>query len=669
LENAVVKQMVLIVEDVLGWRENLKLMLEAAGFSCAVASNFPDAIELLQSLNPLALVLDMRLEEDYGESDWKGWELARQARFQGISSVIVTGYAKPHISSRAFREFGVIDVFDKGYLSEHRSLFIQRVAEAIEVTQRRRAELSPLLEPLRAAWLEASQSLDSSQRFASATVKILGLLSEHLGTDYKRIESCEDRFIVFSLDTAAIFGGIALLDHLPVLFCRVRDFTDREIDQLMDFLSGKEMRGVFSKVALLVVLAEAARLRETQRLLDRLNRIYAFDIMLIEQGILEGIMIDESSSVALRQFVFSHTDLRSVSPFVTTGPTTDPVFFGREQELREVSEHLGSVSFALMGGRRIGKSSLLNRLHRMILPDIGFCSVYHDCSATLTSDTFLNAAIREWRPEPPPDVPATFGDLLQSSPTDKSLVLLLDEADKLVPADRANGWPLFNALRALVNTWQVHVVLSGERTLRDALRDPKSPLFNFANEILLGPLDFHAVEELVTRPMKQLEIELVDEKAIVDCIWAFTSGHPNVIQRLCRRLIERLNEKGTRRITLDDVDAVIEDPGFQREDFLSTYWEAATSLEKIISLLMADDENVRTLRTVRQALAECCNLRPKAREVDDALQRLVDLRSILKRTPAGYEFAVEAFPRVVVGTMTLDDMLAILAEEYQEQGE
>jgi hypothetical protein len=129
----------------------------------------------------------------------------------------------------------------------------------------------------------------------------------------------------------------------------------------------------------------------------------------------------------------------------------------------------------------------------------------------------------------------------------------------------------------------------------------------------------------------------------------------------------RLNEQGTRRITPDDVNAIIEDPGFQRDDFLSTYWEAATFLDKIISLLMTDDENVRTLRTVRRVLAERCDLQVKAREVDDALQRLVDLRSILKRTPIGYEFAVEAFPRVVGGTMTLKDMLERWVEDYAEE--
>jgi len=343
------------------------------------------------------------------------------------------------------------------------------------------------------------------------------------------------------------------------------------------------------------------------------------------------------------------------------------MFFGRESEMRKIAEFIASNSYVLIAGRRFGKSSVLLRLHHAYLPAAGFRTIYHDCSITPTSQAFLSATIRDWRPESPSALPVTFYDLLQSSPDDKPLVLLLDEADKLVPADSANNWPLFNALRALANSGRAQVVLSGERTLRDALRDPKSPLFNFANEMLLGPLDYRAVEELVTRPMKQLEIELVDEKAIVDHIWAFTSGHPNVVQRLCRRLIERLNEQGTRRITLDDVNTVIEDPAFQRDDFLSTYWEAATSLEKIISLLMADDEGVRTLRMVRQVLAERCNLHPKAREVDDALQRLVDLRSILKRTPTGYEFAVEAFPRVVAGTMTLEDMLEVLVEDYAEK--
>ena len=133
-------------------------------------------------------------------------------------------------------------------------------------------------------------------------------------------------------------------------------------------------------------------------------------------------------------------------------------------------------------------------------------------------------------------------------------------------------------LRRIASYGQMKFVFAGERELQEALRDADGPLFNFANEVRLGCLEFSAVNELVTRSMKQLEIELVDEPTVVRQIYDFTSGHPNVVQRLCRRLIDRLGERGNRRITADDVKAVTDDPRFQREDFLSTYWESATLL-------------------------------------------------------------------------------------------
>jgi len=472
-------------------------------------------------------------------------------------------------------------------------------------------------------------------------------------------------WVICTLHSATLFRDTNLPAYLPILLYDGASLPGDALQQIRAIL--EDYPSSHTQVALLILYAGVIDESALYSLVTKIRQAYAYDLIPIQRDDLLDITFSEEPQRELRRKVLSGVDLRSVSPFVINGPAPDNVFFGREDSLRELAEHIASGSYAVISGRRFGKTSVLHCLHHVRLPAAGFCTIYHDCSTTPTYVALLTATIRDWRPESPSEAPNTFGDLLQCPPTDKPLVLLLDEADKLVPVDRANGWVLFKALRALSNSGRAQIVLSGERSLRDALRDPKSPLFNFANEILLGPLDFRAVEELITRPMKQLEIELVDEKTIVDHIWAFTSGHPNIVQHLCRRLIERLNERGTRRITLDDVNAVIEDPGFQREDFLSTYWEAATSLEKIISLLMADDESVRALRTVRQALAERCNLHPKAREVDDALQRLVDLRSILKRTPTGYEFAVTAFPRVVAGTMTLEDMLEVWVEDYADE--
>jgi hypothetical protein len=501
--------------------------------------------------------------------------------------------------------------------------------------------------------------------FSDITSVILDTIRYAIGTEPTGLHDEYGRLVLYGLDVSPAVKNLRLPALLPVVFLRGAQLTVSDIQDVVHLLTIR--RGINTRVFLLVVTFDNEVLRNAKDLVYEQLRPYGYDAIVVTREQLSRIVFGDDPKASLRKLILSGVSLQTIAPFVITGPTPDHMFFGRELELRYIAERIRESSYAVVGGRRIGKSSLLIRLHRVRLPMYGLCTLYYDCSFTTTYESFLEADIsNEWS-RPFPDGPTTLGDLLYSSFNDKTLVLLLDEADKLVSVDSAQNWQIFNALRALVNSGRAQVVLSGERALRNALRDPKSPLFNFANEMFLGPLSFRAVKELVTRPMKQLEIELMDEKAILDRIWAFTSGHPNVVQRFCHRLIERLNELGTRHITLYDVDAIIEDPSFQRDDFLRTYWEGATPLEKIISLLMTDNDDIRTLQSTRQALAERCNLHPKAREMDEALQRLVDLRSILKRTPAGYEFAIEAFPLVVAGTMTLTDMLEILTEEYQEQ--
>ena len=577
----------------------------------------------------------------------------------------------------ALLETGKVRRRDVGLSAGLWELSVQRYVEQhrearIHYDERRRAIIATNADALSSfsrLWSQLGLPLPHSEVDRVAT-EALSLLAQALSGRIVTVpqDVLQDRGRLYVLDLA--LWDSPLPSQLPILVWLTAEVPGMgEIQQL-----SHQLLSQFEAIRRVAILVDLAGDDDPQRtpmreLLERLRQVLAYDFVPLGHEEIARVLIARKPRVALTHLMLPHVNLMSISPFVLTGPAPDVMFFGRELEMRKIGERIVSNSYVLIAGRRFGKSSVLLRLHRVRLPAAGFRTIYRDCSTTPTAQALLSARIRDWRPDPPPDSPATFGDVLQSPPADKPLVLLLDEADKLVPADRADGWRLFNTLRALSNSGRAQIILSGERTLRDALRDPKSPLFNFANEILLGPLDRRAAEELVTRPMQQLEIELVDEAAIVRRIYDFTSGHPNVIQRLCHRLIERLNEQGTRRVTLDDTNAVIEDPGFLRDDFLSTYWEAATSLEKIVSLLMADDEELRTFRAVRQALLERCNLRSRAQEVDAALQRLVDLRFLLKRTPTGYEFAVEAFPLVVAGTMTLDDMLEILTEEYREQSE
>jgi len=472
-----------------------------------------------------------------------------------------------------------------------------------------------------------------------------------------------DDLLVFDWNLMQSFEDLQLHGTLPILASLERKTSEKNIEFIRQILiervTGK------GRISLLFLFCDPELLDTARRSASILKDVYAYNVVLFDQKNLVDIASSQDQITTLRRFILSQIDLTTISPYIITGPTPEDFFFGREHELREITEHIKSSSYTIIGGRRIGKTSILNRLHRVRLKNAGFRTIYNDCSVVTDFESFLATPIRSWQPDSPINAPSTFGELLNNPPKDKPLVLLLDEADKLVPSDKQANWKLFNTLRSLVNSNMLQVVLSGERTLQDALRDSKSPLFNFANEIILGPLDYKAVDVLVTQPLKRLEIELIGQKEIVDQIWSFTSGHPNIVQRLCRRLIEKINKSRVRRISIEDVNDVIRDVNFQRQDFLDTYWENTSNLEKIVTLIMVELNHVSTLSEIRQAIFKRCDFNPSASQTDDALKRLTDLRSILKRTDHGYGFAVESFPRVVTDTLTLNDMFEILTENYE----
>lgn len=512
-----------------------------------------------------------------------------------------------------------------------------------------------------------AQAMSALERFVTVMTNTLGFSQAKLDLTTSIPASVVDMSRSLG-DLAVSDTGNALTSRVPLIFPTGDKLGPGFVNDLRGTMAALGTPN--SALVFAFPFADQSVLDEQRSTLIGRVRKHGHDIVIIGREDLARILTAPIPFRELRSFVLSQIDLTKVAPYRETGPVPDHVFFGREAELSDISQSTRTKSFIVIGGRRIGKSSLLGRLHRIVLPQANFRTVFYDCEADKSLEDFMSSKIEDWRPSVPDNAPSTISELINSPPTDLPLVILLDEADSLIPEDRAAGWKIFKTLRSMAQCpgSRCQFVMTGSRVLRETIQgDVVGPFYNFASELVLGCLDFPAVEQIIVQPMRQLEVTLVDEARIVRTIYDFTSGHPNVVQRLCLRLITQLNKQGTRRITLNDVNAVVEDPSFQRGDFLSTFWVDATPLEKITSLLMADNMAVRTLQAVRQALMNRCSIHAKAREVDGALQRLVDLRSILKRTPEGYAFAVEAFPRVVAGTITLHDMLALLTEEYEEQ--
>jgi hypothetical protein len=294
--------------------------------------------------------------------------------------------------------------------------------------------------------------------------------------------------------------------------------------------------------------------------------------------------------------------------------------------------------------------------------------LYLDCNIVYDEESFVREAYRRWQTElEKSEKVDSAGDLFDNLGR-SGVIVLLDEVGDLVFNDRSQGWRFTKHLRHLSQSDRCKFVFTGEKELLEAFDDADGPYFNFTQNMEIGPLRYGEVEELATRPMAQMGIRFKDRDETVRLIYDYTSGHPNVVQRLCHRLVKQVDASQKREIEPVDVMAVVTSSEFRDEDFLTTFWERATSLERIISLIMCKRPTVLwTASSMRTHLKHELGVQSNPKEIRDAFHRLVALRSLVTLSYGSYKLAVETFPAIV--SNVIEDHLEVLCYEYREHGD
>jgi tetratricopeptide (TPR) repeat protein len=268
---------------------------------------------------------------------------------------------------------------------------------------------------------------------------------------------------------------------------------------------------------------------------------------------------------------------RRFNPYTAGSPVLDEkLFFGREQLLDRILQTLHNNSLLLHGERRIGKTSLQHQLKKRLEelqdPAFEFHPVYIDLQgtpedmffATLAEEVFdeLEPVLGGLEPANPLSSEYTYRDLVKDlrrvlkrlrerNERQVRLVLLIDEVDELNSYD-----PRINQkLRSLFMksfAENLVAVVSGVAIKREWDREG-SPWYNFFEEIDVGPISPGDARELVEQPVRG--VVRIDDEA-VDRILEVTGCRPYRIQKLCMNLVNRMYERGGRRITTADVDAI-----------------------------------------------------------------------------------------------------------------
>jgi hypothetical protein len=173
------------------------------------------------------------------------------------------------------------------------------------------------------------------------------------------------------------------------------------------------------------------------------------------------------------------------------------------------------------------------------------------------------------------------------------VVILLDEIDQLLDWDRKRhgednvSEAFFRVCRSISQQGLAQFVFSGERTIADRIWDPASPHWNFCRPLMLRQLTEAATRELILEPLKGMGIAMVSADEIAAATWDRTSGHPELVQVIGDGMVSQVNSRSRTEIycDVDDVFNVTDNYEFA-EQYLETYWGQATTLEKLLSLLL-----------------------------------------------------------------------------------
>ncbi len=396
-----------------------------------------------------------------------------------------------------------------------------------------------------------------------------------------------------------------------------------------------------------------------------------YSLVIVGEQDQRSIRKSRRPSGELLDLISAQVPISNLAPYETRAPVTGPRFFGREYEKSRILAN-PDTNHVVLGIRRIGKTSLLREVERILL-DEGDSPhvVYMDCSDLLSADDYIREVVRKLNPKELPRLHMQkyvfwFPDFLERMHRrhKKRLVFLLDEVDNLVIMQRGS-WELFRMLRASANKGACQYIIAGFREAMQEQHLLDSPFYNFAQEIRLNEFTRQQAHDLISTPMENLRVRFKNKDAVVGHIYDETAGHPNLIQYYCMILLKRLDQTGEREIRPDSLIDVYSDEGF-KSHLLNSFMDNTENREKAaVYALLGECPECRA-RGFTQAQIDAAlhkqSLMLSQNDIDEACNVLT-LAGIFHRKGRDYSFTSPVFAKVLQESYDLGYLLGKVKEE------
>ena len=350
------------------------------------------------------------------------------------------------------------------------------------------------------------------------------------------------------------------------------------------------------------------------------------------------LLLSPHADTVLAKIMSEQLALTQISPYQTGGGVNkESIFFGRRELIAQIINR-DPANYLLVGGRQMGKSSLLKALERRYASNPHVQCQYHTLSNEVMVPRLASALQL-----PRTDDAETFAAALEQRirDTDQRFVFLIDEADRFIEHEQAQGYPILNVFRRLSEQGHCSFILTGFWQLyQHAVLDYQSPLRNFGEVLEVGALERDACYQLITQPMHTMNLGYASDAIVQDMVRA-CGQRANLIAYVCHQLIKDLPAQ-QRIITAGDIHHVLTSREMNKrlEGWVVGISEQEQRYDRLVIYATIGKESFSTGELIKQLEEQ--NLTFDTAELERTLSRL-ELAFIFTRENNRWRYRVPLF--------------------------
>jgi len=389
------------------------------------------------------------------------------------------------------------------------------------------------------------------------------------------------------------------------------------------------------------------------------------------------------------------TNKKHLNPYIFGPPVQDPnFFFGREYELSEIIDTIENVqpglrqSMAIVGARRIGKTSILYQLKRRLkeLPSpvalISTESIGESKSILLTQEilTELRESIRSKKLD---TIDISFELLDESEPKEERVyqifrrdlqklnqaleennnppaVLMIDEVEGL---QRFGGVNVLSFFRDLCQSLSyILFIVVGSEQLYQLVNDYTSPFFNVFKPITIHSLEDKDARALIEEPASRVGLDFSSDA--VTRVLELSGRQPYLINMICHYAVADALQHQTSSITVNEVKSS-QDKITSEDFFNSTIWKQIEDIEKVVLYILASRSEPRSREQIIFDFIDYVDVKLPTSKIPTILENLVQKQILRLNKDRNYFYNNQIFPEWISSRDAVsDDIRNILLKDF-----